>query len=97
MRLKPDKALAARASAAHDVLAGEGVDGVLLLSYIIWPTLEIEEATATARPSKRVTPEQVERIFELHATGLSWAAIAKEVLGSRRRKATVGTILRQAA
>jgi hypothetical protein len=97
MRLKPDKALAARASAAHDVLAEGGADGELVLSYVVWPTVKLEEATATARASKRVTPEQVERIFELHAAGMSWAAIAEEVLGSRRRKATVGTILRQAA
>jgi hypothetical protein len=41
-----------------------------------------------------VTSEQVKRIFELAEAGLSWAAIAEQVLGSRRRKSTVGMVLR---
>jgi hypothetical protein len=91
---KPDRALRARQAAAHDILSGDDrIDGPLLLSLVVWPTSDLEQAAAAAPPSKQVTPEQVKRIFELAEVGLSWAAIAEQVLGSRRRKSTVGAVL----
>jgi hypothetical protein len=90
---KPDRALRARQAAAHEILSGDDrIDGPLLLSLVVWPTSDLEQAAAAA-PSKRLTPEQVGRIFVLAEAGLSWAAIAQQVLGSRRRKSTVGAVL----
>jgi hypothetical protein len=93
---KPDRALRARQAAAHEILSGDDrIDGPLLLSFVVWPTPDLAQAAAAARSSKHVTAEQVERIFELAEGGLSWTAIAEHVLGSRRRKSTVGTVLRK--
>jgi hypothetical protein len=93
---KPDRALRARQAAAHEILSGDDrIDGPLLLSLVVWPTRDLEQAAAEAPFSKRVTPQQVERILELAEGGLSWAAIAEQVLGSRRRKSTVGVVLRR--
>lgn len=93
---KPDRALRARQAAAHEILSGDDrIDGPLLLSFVVWPTPELQQAAAAAPPSKQVTSEQVKRIFELAEAGLSWAAIAERVLGTRRRKSTVGTVLRK--
>jgi hypothetical protein len=92
---KPDPALRARQAAAHEILSGDDrIDGPLLLSLVVWPTADLEQAATEAPLSKSVTPEQVERIHELAEAGLSWTAIAEQVLGSRRRKSTVGTVLR---
>jgi len=93
---KPDRALRARHVAAHEILSGEDrIDGPLLLSLVVWPTADLEQAVGEAPLSKEVTPEQVEPILELAEAGLSWTAIAEQVLGSRRRKSTVGTVLRK--
>jgi len=91
---KPDRALRARQAAAHEVLSSnDRIDGPLLLSLVVWPTPDLEQAAAAAPPSKQLTPEHVRRIFGLAQAGLSWAAIAEQVLGSRRRKSTVGAVL----
>jgi hypothetical protein len=91
---KPNRALRARQAAAHEILSGDDrIDGPLLLSLVVWPTLDLEQAAEEAPFSKRVTLEQAARIFELADAGLSWAATAEQVLGSRRRKSTVGAVL----
>jgi hypothetical protein len=91
---KPDRALRARQAAAHEILSGEDrIDGPLLLSLVVWPTADLEQAAAEAPLSKNVTPEQVERIIELAEAGLPWTTIAEQVFGSRRRRSTVGTVL----
>jgi hypothetical protein len=90
---KPDRALRARQAAAHEILSGEDrIDGPLLLSLVVWPTADLEQAAAAA-PLSNMTPEQVERIIELAEAGLHWTTIAEQVLGSRRRRSTVGTVL----
>jgi hypothetical protein len=90
---KPDRALRARQAAAHEILSGEDrIDGPLLLSLVVWPTADLEQAAAAA-PLSNMTPEQVERIIELAEAGLPWTTIAEQVLGSRRRRSTVGTVL----
>jgi hypothetical protein len=93
---KPDRALRARQAAAHEILSGDDrIDGPLLLSLVVWPTADLEQAAAAAPLSRKVTPEQVARIVQLSEAGLSWAAIAEQVFGSRRRKSTVGMVLRR--
>jgi hypothetical protein len=93
---KPDRALRARQAAAHEILSGDDrIDGPPLLSLVVWPTRDLAQAAANAPASKRVTLEQVEQIFVLAEAGLSWAEIAEKVLGSRRRKSTVGMLLRR--
>jgi hypothetical protein len=86
-----DRALAARAAAAHEILrADRGVDGALLLSYVVWPTAAM--LGKAPPPPGRLTPELVERIFELAEEG----HLAHWQIGERvgRSKSTVSAILR---
>jgi hypothetical protein len=45
--MKPDRAMLDRAAAGH-VAIDRGADPVLVLSFIVWPTVAIDEATSNA-------------------------------------------------
>lgn len=91
--MRASRAVLTRASAALDVVREGSLDGELALSYVIWPTPELEEASEVPRDRRTVNRDQRERALELVAGGLSWARAAAEVGVC---KATVGDWVRRA-
>ena len=69
-------------TAAHDLVDKGLMDGMLALSYVIFPSEAVEAAsTAVAAEGGRKTwtDEQRLRALELVDAGWSWAAAAREV------------------
>jgi hypothetical protein len=90
-------ALEVRVSAAHDLVDKGLLDGMLALSYVIFPSEAVETASeACADPGghRGWTAEHRQEARRLQAEGLSWSQIAERVCGDKRFKSTVQTWLR---
>jgi Homeodomain-like domain len=86
-----DRRLLARASAARQLIAEDpDIDRLLLLSYVLWPTVRLAELPPRSRPP--VTAVEVMTIRALAAQGLSHRAIGERV---GRPRPTVSDILRR--
>jgi DNA invertase Pin-like site-specific DNA recombinase len=86
-----DRALRARAAAARELIRNREVSPEVGLSYAVWPTVELEEASAG--DPRRFTSEDHARALQLVAAGVSWSQAAREI---GCNKATVGDWVRRA-
>jgi hypothetical protein len=88
-----DRALYTRGAAARELILNRELDPAVALSYVVWPSRKLAEASASI--TRRVYGEDVRRrALELVDAGYSWSAAGREV---GVHKATVGDWVRRAA
>jgi len=85
-------ALEIRVAAAHELVDKGLLDGMLALSYVIFPSEAVQTASETCAAQgghRGWTAEHRREARRLQAEGLSWAQIAERVCGDKRFKSTV--------
>jgi hypothetical protein len=89
-------ALQVRVAAAHELVDKGLLDGMLALSYVIFPSEAVEAASALVAAEggvgRRCSDATRLRALELVDAGMSWAQAAREVGVA---KTTVGTWIRK--
>jgi hypothetical protein len=71
-----------RAEAAADLARKGLIDGMLALSYVVWPSVEVEaasDAVAVNGGRRMYSDAQRLRALELVDSGCSWAEAGREV------------------
>jgi hypothetical protein len=69
--------LRTRAAAARELIRNKELSPEVALSYVVWPTVELEQASAS--PRRQFTAADRERALELVAAGFSWAYTASAI------------------
>jgi hypothetical protein len=90
-----DAGFRVRQRVAQELVAEGKIDGLVALSYIVWPTPELEAWSIEAGAHSTWTEGHRHRARDLAAQGLSQREIAVEVCGHPKYKSTVGSWLRQ--